>query len=127
MACITLSMPNSSQYLEGLKNWMSPVRDLVRPVSEGYFAGTLDFSKLPLLNVLAMSLRRLIGMWKRAITATGMPCALGREPAPTSSLGFSMDRRWYYEIRIEANLADHWSELFEGLTIQIEPHGGETD
>ena len=37
-----------------------------------------------------------------------------------------MDRRWYYEIRIEANLADHWSEWFEGLTIQIEPHGGET-
>ena len=65
MACITLSMPNSSQYLEGLKNWMSPVRDLVRPVSEGYFAGTLDFSKLPFsLNVLAMRFVVLIGMWK---------------------------------------------------------------
>ncbi len=37
-----------------------------------------------------------------------------------------MDRRWCYEIRIEDNLADHWSEWFEGLAIRIEPHGGET-
>jgi menaquinone-dependent protoporphyrinogen oxidase len=65
MVCITLSMANAGQYLEGLKGWMSPVRDLVRPVSEGYFAGALDFSKLPFsLNVLAMRLVVLSGMWK---------------------------------------------------------------
>ncbi len=65
MVCITLSMANSGQYLEGLKGWMSPVRDLVRPVSEGYFAGGLDFSKLPFsFNVLAMRLVVLSGMWK---------------------------------------------------------------
>lgn len=65
MVCITLSMPNASQYLDGLKNWMSPVRDLVRPVSEGYFPGALDFSKLPFsLNVLAMRFVVLIGVWK---------------------------------------------------------------
>jgi menaquinone-dependent protoporphyrinogen oxidase len=65
MVCITLSMANAGQYLEGLKGWMSPVRDLVRPVSEGYFAGALDFSKLPFsFNVLAMRFVVLFGMWK---------------------------------------------------------------
>ena len=66
MVCITLSMANASQYLGGLKSWMSPVRDMVRPVSEGYFAGALDFSKLPFsLNVLAMRFVVLIGVWKQ--------------------------------------------------------------
>jgi menaquinone-dependent protoporphyrinogen oxidase len=66
VVCITLSMANASQYLEGLKSWMSPVRDMVRPVSEGYFAGALDFSKLPFsLNVLAMRFVVLIGVWKQ--------------------------------------------------------------
>jgi menaquinone-dependent protoporphyrinogen oxidase len=65
MVCITLSMANSGQYLEGIKDWMSPVRNLVRPVSEGYFAGALDFSKLPVsFNTLAMRFVVLIGVWK---------------------------------------------------------------
>jgi menaquinone-dependent protoporphyrinogen oxidase len=65
MVCITLSMANSDQYLEGIKDWMSPVRNLLRPVSEGYFAGALDFSKLPLsFNTLAMRFVVLIGVWK---------------------------------------------------------------
>jgi menaquinone-dependent protoporphyrinogen oxidase len=66
MVCITLSMPNADQYREGLKSWMAPVRELVRPVSEGYFAGALDFSKLPFsLNVLSMRLVALLGVWKQ--------------------------------------------------------------
>jgi len=65
MVCITLSMANADQYREGLKSWMSSVRDLVRPVSEGYFAGALDFSKIPFsLNVLGMRLVVLTGTWK---------------------------------------------------------------
>lgn len=65
MVCITLSMANAGQYLEGLKSWMSPVRHLVHPVREGYFAGALDFSKLPFsFNVLAMRLVVLSSMWK---------------------------------------------------------------
>jgi len=65
MVCITLSMTNAGQYLEGLKGWMRPVRDLVRPVSEGYFAGALDFSRLPFsFNVLSMRLVVLLGIWK---------------------------------------------------------------
>jgi menaquinone-dependent protoporphyrinogen oxidase len=65
MVCITLSMANADQYREGVKGWMSPVRSLVRPASEGYFAGALDFSKLPFsFNVLAMRLVVLTGAWK---------------------------------------------------------------
>jgi menaquinone-dependent protoporphyrinogen oxidase len=65
MVCITLSMANAERYREGLKAWMTPIRELVRPVSEGYFAGALDFSKLPFsFNVLAMRLVVLSGMWK---------------------------------------------------------------
>lgn len=66
MVCITLSMANADQYLEGLKSWMSPVRALVPPVSEGYFAGALDFSRLPFsFNVLAMRMVVLLGIWKQ--------------------------------------------------------------
>jgi hypothetical protein len=37
----------------------------VRPVSEGYFAGVLDFSRLPIsINALAMRLVVLFGLWK---------------------------------------------------------------
>ena len=66
MVCITLSMANAEQYREGLKSWMNPVRQVVHPVSEGYFAGALDFSKLPFsFNVLAMRLVVLLGVWKK--------------------------------------------------------------
>lgn len=65
MVCITLSMPNADQYREGLKDWMKPVRALVQPLSEGYFAGALDFSRLPFsFNVLMMRLVVLFGLWK---------------------------------------------------------------
>lgn len=65
MVCITLSMANSSQYREGLKVWMKPISDLVLPVSEGYFAGALDFSRIPFsFNSLAMRLVVLMGVWK---------------------------------------------------------------
>jgi menaquinone-dependent protoporphyrinogen oxidase len=65
MVCITLSMANANQYRDGLKDWMVPVRNMVRPVNEGYFAGGLDFSKLPFtFNVLAMRMVVLFGLWK---------------------------------------------------------------
>ncbi|HEY3310397.1 MAG TPA: flavodoxin domain-containing protein [Anaerolineales bacterium] len=65
MVCITLSMKGAEQYREGLKAWMQPVRNLVQPLSEGYFAGALDFSKLPFTpNVLAMRMVAASGTWK---------------------------------------------------------------
>jgi menaquinone-dependent protoporphyrinogen oxidase len=47
MVCITLAMAGADKYREGVAIWMAPVRALVKPVSEGLFAGALDLSKLP--------------------------------------------------------------------------------
>jgi menaquinone-dependent protoporphyrinogen oxidase len=47
MVCMTMAMKNE-QYREGVKNWMAPARMILKPVKEGYFAGELDFTKLPL-------------------------------------------------------------------------------
>jgi len=45
--CITLAMGNGEQYRSAVQGWVAPIRSLVRPLSEGLFAGMLDFSKLP--------------------------------------------------------------------------------
>jgi menaquinone-dependent protoporphyrinogen oxidase len=45
--CITIAMSNSEQYRSAVRGWTAPVRTLVRPLSEGLFAGLLDFNKLP--------------------------------------------------------------------------------
>ncbi len=65
MVCITLSMNNGDNYRSGITDWMKPVRDLVKPVSEGYFAGALDFDKLPVnKDTVLMRLPVLFGAWK---------------------------------------------------------------
>ena len=46
LVCMTLAMPNGEKYRQGVVEWLQPVRALVRPVSEGLFAGTLDMSKI---------------------------------------------------------------------------------
>ena len=48
LVCITLGMPGASKYRDGVSAWLKPVRALVRPVSEGLFAGNMQLSKLPL-------------------------------------------------------------------------------
>lgn len=48
LVCITLAM-RDNKYRDGVSSWLDPVRTLVRPVSEGLFAGTLELSKLPLI------------------------------------------------------------------------------
>jgi menaquinone-dependent protoporphyrinogen oxidase len=64
MVCITLAMPNGENYRSGLADWMQPVRALVKPMSEGYFAGALDFSKLPVTpNILLMRLAVALGIF----------------------------------------------------------------
>jgi menaquinone-dependent protoporphyrinogen oxidase len=64
MVCITLAMSNGEKYRGGLTDWLKPIRDLVRPVSEGYFAGTLDFSKLPITpNTLLMRVAVALGVF----------------------------------------------------------------
>jgi menaquinone-dependent protoporphyrinogen oxidase len=62
MVCITLGMASAEKYRPGLAAWMAPVRALVKPVSEGYFAGSLDFRKVPLsFNGLGLRLAVAFG------------------------------------------------------------------
>jgi len=61
--CMTMAMKNPA-YREGCKGWMQPVRDLVRPVSEGFFAGVLDVSKVPSLgDRIKFRISVLMGVW----------------------------------------------------------------
>lgn len=59
--CITLAMSNTEQYRAAVAKWVEPVRALVRPLSEGFFAGMLDFSKLP-MNMDTLQLRATVAM-----------------------------------------------------------------
>ncbi len=59
--CITLAMSNSDPYREVVTKWIQPVRAQVSPVSEGLFAGMLDFSKLP-FNWDTLKLRAVVGL-----------------------------------------------------------------
>ena len=64
--CITLAMSNSEQYRSVVKEWVAPVRALVEPMSEGFFAGMLDFSKLPFnWDTLMLRLTVAFGIFPR--------------------------------------------------------------
>lgn len=45
--CITMAMPNAERYQNAVREWIAPVRAQVRPVSDGLFAGRLEFKQLP--------------------------------------------------------------------------------
>lgn len=65
LVCMTLSMKNGEQYRSHVATWMNPVRALVKPVSEGLFAGALDISKIPSFSDrLKFRLSVLFGAWK---------------------------------------------------------------
>ncbi len=61
--CMTLAMRKGDvrSYVE---TWMQPVRDLVRPLSEGFFAGVLDIKKVPTLgDRIKFRISVLLGVW----------------------------------------------------------------
>ncbi len=63
--CMTLAMKNGEQYRGHVANWLEPVRALVRPVSEGLFAGALEIGKIPSFgDRLKFRLSVLFGVWK---------------------------------------------------------------
>ena len=65
LVCMTLSMKNGEQYRSHVSSWLEPVRALVRPVSEGLFAGGLDIHKIPSFSDrLKFRLSVLFGVWK---------------------------------------------------------------
>jgi menaquinone-dependent protoporphyrinogen oxidase len=64
LVCMTLSMRDAEQYRSHVATWLGPVRALVKPVSEGLFAGALDISQVPSLgDRLKFRLSVLFGVW----------------------------------------------------------------
>jgi len=64
LVCMTLAMPGKN-YAEHVATWLAPVRALVRPVSEGLFAGSLDVSKVPSFgDRLKFRMSVAMGVWK---------------------------------------------------------------
>lgn len=63
LVCITLGMPNGEKYRPFVADFMKPVREIVKPASEGYFAGALDYSKVRLITD-GVSLRILSAVTK---------------------------------------------------------------
>jgi menaquinone-dependent protoporphyrinogen oxidase len=63
LTCITLAMRGGESYRVGLRKHMEPVRALLRPVSEGYFAGVLDLSALPLVDSWKMRIPVALGIF----------------------------------------------------------------
>jgi menaquinone-dependent protoporphyrinogen oxidase len=58
---ITLAMSNTDPYRQAVTEWIQPVRAQVKPISEGLFAGLLDFSKLP-FNWDTLKLRAVVAL-----------------------------------------------------------------
>lgn len=64
--CITMAMKNANNYRAGLEGWVAPVRAMVKPLDEGFFAGMLDFSKLPFnWDTLMLRLTVALGIFPR--------------------------------------------------------------
>ncbi|MBI1282344.1 MAG: hypothetical protein GC179_29730 [Anaerolineaceae bacterium] len=63
LVCMTLAM-EKGDYRNAVIEWLSPVRALVKPVSEGYFAGVLDISKIPSFSArLNFRISVALGVW----------------------------------------------------------------
>lgn len=64
--CITLAMKNAKNYRTGVAGWVAPVRAIVKPLDEGFFAGMLDFKKLPFnWDTLMLRLTVALGIFPR--------------------------------------------------------------
>ncbi|MBI5031229.1 MAG: flavodoxin domain-containing protein [Chloroflexi bacterium] len=64
LVCMTMTMSNG-KYRERVAEWLDPVRALVKPVSEGLFAGVLNISQIPsFADRLKFRLSVVLGVWK---------------------------------------------------------------
>ena len=65
LVCMTLAMRNGESYRPFVSEFLAPVRALVKPLSEGLFAGALEIGKVPgLRDRLMFRLSVLFGVWK---------------------------------------------------------------
>lgn len=63
LVCMTLAMKNQ-QYRQHVATWMQPVRSLVKPVSEGLFAGSLDLKRIPSFgDRIKFKISVMLGVW----------------------------------------------------------------
>jgi len=64
LVCMTLAMPGGEKYREHVSSWLSPVRAMAQPLSEGLFAGRLDINKVEsFADRLKFRLSVLFGVW----------------------------------------------------------------
>ncbi|HTX90189.1 MAG TPA: flavodoxin domain-containing protein [Anaerolineales bacterium] len=65
LVCLTLAMRNGESYRPMVNEFMAPIRALVRPVSEGCFAGGLEIRRIPsAVKRFNFRLSVLFGIWK---------------------------------------------------------------
>ena len=65
LVCMTLAMKDGEKYRPHVATWLDPVRALVKPVSEGLFAGVLDIGKVSSFSErLSFRVSVLFGVWK---------------------------------------------------------------
>ncbi len=63
LVCMTLTM--REEYRQHVSSWLEPVRAILKPVSEGLFAGVLDIRKVESFgDRLKFRLSVLFGVWK---------------------------------------------------------------
>jgi menaquinone-dependent protoporphyrinogen oxidase len=64
LVCMTLAMKNGENYRPFVVEFLAPVRALVKPISEGQFAGVLNISKVPSFSErIKFRLSVLFGVW----------------------------------------------------------------
>jgi menaquinone-dependent protoporphyrinogen oxidase len=64
--CITIAMSNVERYQDVVRQWTAPVRELAKPISEGLFAGRLNFRKLPCtLDTLLLRFTVALGVFPK--------------------------------------------------------------
>ena len=64
LVCMTLAI-SDGKYLCQVKDFMNPIRALVKPASEAYFAGVLDIKKIPKISDrVKFRISVLTGVWK---------------------------------------------------------------
>lgn len=64
LVCLTLAM-KQGKYIDFVRDFLKPVRAMVKPVSEGYFAGVLDIRNIPsFADRLKFRISVAMGVWK---------------------------------------------------------------
>lgn len=65
LVCMTLAMKKADSYSSFVSGFLDPIRKMVKPKSEGLFAGILDLNKIPSFgDRLKFRISILFGIWK---------------------------------------------------------------